>query len=283
MVGCSLRHAGAEILETGGGLARYARERGTMGIPLLHPWANRLDGLRFRAGRREVDLDLASPLLALDPNGLPIHGLLAAHAGWEVTRVAAEEGSSELSAHVDFAADPELLRLFPFPHRLEMEVRLANETLTVATTLRATGEDPVPVSFGYHPYFRLPGAPASGWELSMPVRAHVEVDERLIPTGESVPVRIEPAPLGGRTFDDGYDRLDEPARFVVVGGRRRLTVEFIEGYPVAVIWRPAGGEFLCIEPMTARTNALASGDPDLRLVEPGGAFTASFTISVEHA
>jgi hypothetical protein len=30
---------------------------------------------------------------------------------------------------------------------------VADRTLTIATTLRATGETPVPVSFGYHPYF----------------------------------------------------------------------------------------------------------------------------------
>ena len=28
-----------------------------MGIPLLHPWANRLGGVRFPIAGREVDLD----------------------------------------------------------------------------------------------------------------------------------------------------------------------------------------------------------------------------------
>src|SRR3954453_365191 len=42
MVGCSLRHRGAELLGQRGGLGAYVAERKTMGIPLLYPWANRL-------------------------------------------------------------------------------------------------------------------------------------------------------------------------------------------------------------------------------------------------
>ena len=41
MVGCSLRHRGEELLGQRGGLRTYIEERSTMGIPLLHPWANR--------------------------------------------------------------------------------------------------------------------------------------------------------------------------------------------------------------------------------------------------
>jgi galactose mutarotase-like enzyme len=252
-----------------------------MGIPLLHPWANRLDGFCYRAAGRGVELDSASALLRFDPNGLPIHGLVAAHPGWVVTRAAADGAASLLSARLDLFADREVLRLFPFPHLLEIDVRLAGAQVTLTTTLRATGEVPVPVSFGYHPYFRLPGAPASDWEISLPVRARVKTDDRLIPTGVSEPVRIEPGPLGERSFDDGYDALEEPARFVAVGGGRRLTVDFVDGYPVAVVFRPPEGEFICFEPMTAVTNALVSGVPGLRTVEPGGCFTATFSISVE--
>src|SRR4030095_6386357 len=50
MVGSSLRHDGAELLDARGGVARYARAGSTMGIPLLHPWANRLDGFLYTVG-----------------------------------------------------------------------------------------------------------------------------------------------------------------------------------------------------------------------------------------
>ena len=43
MLGASLVHGGDELLWQGAGVRAYARERKFMGIPFLHPWANRLD------------------------------------------------------------------------------------------------------------------------------------------------------------------------------------------------------------------------------------------------
>src|SRR6478735_8077344 len=75
MVGCSLRHRGEELLGQRGGLAAYVAERKTMGIPLLHPWANRLSSRRFRVAGREVAIDPERTPLRLDEGGLPMHGL----------------------------------------------------------------------------------------------------------------------------------------------------------------------------------------------------------------
>src|SRR5919202_4807632 len=83
MVGASMQHRGDELLGQRGGLARYEATRSTMGIPLLHPWANRLAGFAYVAAERRVELDPDSPLLKTDPNGLPIHGLIGASASWD--------------------------------------------------------------------------------------------------------------------------------------------------------------------------------------------------------
>jgi len=74
MLGASLVHRGQEMLWQGAGVRGYARERKFMGIPFLHPWANRLSDFGYRAGGHDVVLDPASPLLLLDDHGLPIHG-----------------------------------------------------------------------------------------------------------------------------------------------------------------------------------------------------------------
>src|SRR5262249_58623416 len=60
MVGSSLRHEGAELLDPRGGVARYAAQGATMGLPLLHPWANRLEGFRYAAAGQAVTLPTAS-------------------------------------------------------------------------------------------------------------------------------------------------------------------------------------------------------------------------------
>jgi len=282
MVGYSLTHRGEELLGMRGGLAAY-RERGsTFGIPLLHPWANRLTGLSYSVGGRSVELDGGRPPLHLDANGLPIHGVVAGVPYWRESGRTPGGGTAAFGAQLDYAAHEDLMGTFPFPHELHVQVELRDDTLTVATILVATGSVAVPVSFGWHPYLRLPGVPRADWWVELPVRRRSVLDGRGIPTGDSEPVAIAPGPLGERTFDDHYVELDQPARFALEGGGRRIELELGEGYPHAQVYAPLGtGDepYVCFEPMTASVNALVSGD-GLRSVPPGETFRADFTVRV---
>jgi galactose mutarotase-like enzyme len=282
MVGCSLEHRGEELLGQRGGLARYAEAGSSMGIPLLHPWANRLAGRRYEAAGRAVELDPERSPLRLDANGLPIHGLLTASPHWELTGEEADEAGARLRARLDFAAHEELTAGFPFPHALEVECALAGRTLSIETTLRATGDVAVPVSFGWHPYLRLPGVPRAQWRATLPVRRRARLDERGIPTGEAEPLGPPAGPLGERDLDELYVELCHPTELVLEGGGRRLELRFEQGYPCAQAYAPTGEEFLCFEPMTAPTNALVSG-AGLRFVAPGERYVARFSLSVRES
>ncbi len=281
MVGASLRDGGEELLGRGSGVHCYARGGTTMGIPLLHPWANRLDADEYRVNGTAVRLRPDSRLVARDEHGLPIHGLLGGSPHWRLRRAVANgHGAWGLSAELDFAAHPELLEAFPFPHRVALDVGLRRRTLTVRTTLTATGDHPVPASFGFHPYLRLPGVAREEWHVSLPAMRHVELDERSIPTGASRPVAAQAGPLGARAFDDGYVDVAAGAEFAVSGGGRSVVVRFEEGYPAAQVFAPATEDVICFEPMTAPTNALRSGDR-LPVVAPGERYAATFSITVQ--
>jgi galactose mutarotase-like enzyme len=251
-----------------------------MGIPLLHPWANRLARERFTVAGREVALDAASARLSREENGVPIHGLLAAASGWRVDRHEAVGDGGILAAGFDFADDDELMAVFPFAHELRLEARLTGTTLTVVTTIRASGDDPVPVSFGYHPYFRLPGVPRADWRIEVPVTERLRLDSRMLPTGEREAVEVKGGPLGSRTFDDGYLAPERGAPFVLSGGGRRVEVAFDGGYPYAQVYAPGDDDVIAFEPMTAPTNALVSGGTDLLLLAAGESHRASFSITV---
>jgi aldose 1-epimerase len=264
MVACSLEHEGVELLAQNDGLDAY-RERGsTFGVPLLHPWANRL--------ARPLP---ASELVHRDGNGLPIHGVLPRVLPFTVT----DQTAASVQAEFDTHDHPEALAVFPHPHSLTVAAALSAEALEIRTTLHAYGRRPVPVAFGYHPYLCLPGLPRAEWTVDIPVRTRLLLDERMIPTGQREPVRIEPAPLGGRSFDDAYTDLGAHPRFTVEGGGRTLGVEFLEGYTYAQVYAPADRDLICFEPMTAPTNAIASGD-GLTMLRPGEVYTAAFRISV---
>jgi aldose 1-epimerase len=279
MAGVSLRHRGEELLDRRAGLAAYAERGAVTGIPILHPWANRLSRFEYVAEGRAVRLPDGPPLVRCEEHGLPIHGLLGGSPHWRIRSVAPERDRARLTAELPFDAHPELLAAFPFPHTLGIEAVLDADGLTVATTLAATGAAPVPVAFGFHPYLRLPGVDRSGWQLDLPARRYLFTDDRGIPTGQhedEPPARLR---LGGRGFDDGFDGIAEGAEFSVAGGGRRLVVTFVSGYPAAQIFSPPGAQFVCFEPMTAPTDALRSGY-GLRRVAPGAAFTAVFHIAV---
>jgi galactose mutarotase-like enzyme len=271
MVGTSLLHRGEELLGQRGGLDAY-RERGSaFGIPLLAPWANRLDGLEYpNPADPERPVVLDPDRVKLD-DGLPKDGVMAARE-WRTER----ETVDELVAVFD--ADEAVLQAFPFPHRLRVAVRLAPSAMTVTTELTATGDVAVPRSFGWHPLFTLPGVPREALEVTLPVRRHSVLDDRGIPTLVEEDASWADGPLGDRTLDDEYPEIDGP--FVLRGGGRTLTVRFgAPDYPVGHAWAPEGQSFVAWEPMSASTNALVSGR-GLRLVQPGTTVSATFAVEV---
>jgi aldose 1-epimerase len=274
MVGWSLRHDGDELLGHRASLSEYIDRGKATGIPLLHPWANRLASPEYEIAGQQVRLDLEAPNVRADPEGLPMHGLVAGSSRWEQL----EEDTTRLRARLDFAAWPELRAGFPFPHLLELSIELSDDRLLIETELVPTADTPVPVAFGFHPLLRLPGLPRESWIVELPVTRRMELDERTLPTGRSEPVAIPTAPLGDRTFDDAFDGLADLPEFALSGGGRRLSLRFLEGYRFAQVWAPPDGEFIAFEPMTAPANPFES-DRTL-LAEPGSRYRASFEIRV---
>lgn len=275
MAAVSLRHRGDELLDRRAGLAAYARTGAVMGVPLLYPWANRLAAHEYMLDGHDVRLPPGPPLVHCEEHGLPIHGLLHASPHWHVTG----HDERRIAARLDFDTHPELLAAFPFPHPLEIVASLSSERLRITTTVRPTSSQAVPIAFGFHPYLRLPGVPRATWQMTLPPRRHLVLDERGIPTGTGARRPATRFELADRGFDDGYDGLAARSAFCVAGGDRTLAVELESGYPAAQVFSPPGASFICFEPMTAPTNALRSG-AGLQLVEPGNAFSAAFSIAV---
>jgi aldose 1-epimerase len=280
MVGCSLRHRGDELLGQRGGLRAYVSRHSTMGIPLLHPWANRLSRMRFELDGREVVLDTPGLPVSLDSNGLPIHGLLAGASGWRIDRHETVGEGDVLAASFDFGAHADLLAAFPFPHRIEIETTLQGQSLTIDTSVTATGAVAVPVSFGYHPYLCLPDVERSAWEVELPVSERIVLDAEELPSGRMEEARVEAGPLGASTFDDEFAAPVGSAAFALQGGGRRVEVSLGAGYPYSQVYAPDDDDVIAFEPMTAPTNALVSDGPELPLVAPGKSYRATFSIRV---
>ena len=191
----------------------------------------------------------------------------------------AQVSRDRVIATLDYAAHPEKLRAFPFPHTVSVDARVhADRGLTISTEVRPTSERAVPICFGWHPYLRLPHAPRREWTLRRPACEHIEVDGRVIPTGVRTPQPAQDAPIGARTFDDHYE-LGRDRTFAISARGRTLTLDFDDDYGYAQLWVPARRQHVSIEPMTAEIDAL--GRALAPVVEPGGCFHASFTIAID--
>lgn len=274
MLCSSLRHRGIELLRRVEDLETARRKGSAAGIPLLYPWANRLRSLKYDVAGRAVVLDANSSLLHFDDNKLPIHGVPWGQLHWEVT-----SGTEDsLNARLEWASK-ELLAIFPFPHHVEMIVRLRPDALEIETTVIADSGSAVPISFGFHPYFGLPGIPRTQWTLKAPAMHQLVLDSLGIPNGEEI---LKPAladPLGDVSYDDGFALSGDQQMFSISGAGYAIAIEFQHGYRYAQIFAPKDKEFIAIEPMTAPTNALSTGK-GLQIIQPGERFAASFRVIV---
>jgi aldose 1-epimerase len=271
MLCTSLRYGGEEYVARPRTLAEF-RAGAATAIPLVHPWVNRLSRWGYGVAGRRVSLrGLALPV---DTDGLPIHGNLFA-VPFDVVRYT----EPRIVARLDYGEHPDKLRAFPFPHRLTVDATLSESAgLRVTTTVEPTTDVAVPVSFGWHPYVRLPRTPRRSWILRWPSCEHVEVDDRVIPTGARTPQPRQAAPIGDRTFDDLY-ALGRDRVFSITTDERSLTFRFDRAYPFAQLFIPPRRQHVAIEPMTAEIDALNRGSAPL--VAPNDVFRATFSLTVE--
>ena len=280
MLGASLRHRGVELLRRVDDLEAAAAKGSTAGIPLLHPWANRLDGLRLpRRGTRRCVLDPASPLLHLD-------GARAAHPrrawsrlAWEVTAASTRTAAPR---RLDWNRGPSCWRSSRFRTARVCVALLARTLSRSRRRSRPASEGPVPVAFGFHPYLGLPGPPRAA------VAARAAADAAPRARRPRHPDRREDAPFGARrrparrpglrrrfrTRGEARDALDLRRR------RLRICASSCSRATVRPGLRPEGQDFVALEPMTAPTNALASGR-GLRARRAGRASRAAFRVRVE--
>jgi aldose 1-epimerase len=264
----SLRAGTRELLVASEALPQaYCVHGQRAGITLLHPWANRLGADAFPVAERAVRVEPGDPLAARDPAGLPIHGL-AHPSGWAVERL-------DASCARGLAQWPEL-PAFPFAHTVEVEVKLeAGSRLRISTTLRAAGAAPVPVAFGWHPYFAAAAEPV----LSFPARRALALDAGGLPTGGVT----DQAPAAGirpqHALDDAFEEIAEGATWELQTGPARLAVQHHHGFPCAQVFVPRDAPVVSYEPMTAPVDALRTGR-GLRLAQPGSSYSASFTVAL---
>jgi len=269
------------------------------GIPFLAPWANRLDELAFYANGRRFPFDMEIGNIR---GAAAIHGLLMRTDRWYVAALTADDHASTVTSRLEFFRAPLWMKQFPFAHVIEMTYRLCDGALEVRTRVDNLSVDPMPMTIGFHPYFRLTDSERDDWTVAIAARTRWLLSDARLPTGESEPIeRSFPRPdavsLKGQDLDHVFSNLlrnnEANAVMSVSGRKQRIDVEFGSGFRAAVVYAPATpvrpdgaparGDFVCLEPMAGITNAMNLAHRgiynDLQYIPPGGTWDGTFRIS----
>lgn len=268
-------------------LGAYKEKPIFSGNPFLSPWANRLDHHGFYANGKHYNLDRDLKNYRADGNDQPIHGLVTYAKQWTVADLKASDKGAEVRSRLEFWRYPDFMAQFPFAHSIDMTYRLQNGALEVETAIENHASEPMPVSVGYHPYFKIHDAPRDQWKVTLAAKDTVVLSPQLVPTGETKPLAYKsPLTLAGVALDDVMSGLvrgeSDRAEFSVQGVKEKISVLYGPRYSVAVVYAPAGRDFICFEPMSGPTNAFnlhhAGKYPELQTIPPGGKWRESFWV-----
>lgn len=236
-----------------------ARSPSQYGAPVLFPFPNRLRGGRARFGGKVIQIDR--------PPGQPhaIHGLVS-HQSWQVDRQTTDATGAQVTCSI--VAGPDTLRQFPFPYRLSLGFRLSGACLRVEVEAENLGDTPMPMGFGWHPYFRLPlisGGSRSDAIVQVPARRLWALEETLVPTGEIIPPPAgwdfhTPRAFGSVSLDDVYtdlilDNGQSACTLADPGTGATLRIAAGPTFREWVVYAPLTRPTICFEPYTCPTDA----------------------------
>src|SRR5687767_12197280 len=124
-------------------VAQFRERPGLNGIPLLAPFANRLDDQYFYANGQKYTFDMG---LGNVRGPIPIHGFLSSARSWRLVEAKADARAAWVTTTLDFYRNPQWMKQFPFAHTITMTYRLQDGALEVRTRIENLSLDPMPVA-----------------------------------------------------------------------------------------------------------------------------------------
>ncbi|MDR5698254.1 aldose 1-epimerase family protein [Agromyces aerolatus] len=246
---------------------------------VLVPWPNRIRDGRWSHDGVDHQLAITEPKYHN-----AIHGLLRYTEYAEVERT---RDSITLAATVY----PQLG--YPFLLGTAVKYELVADGLKVTHYLENQGGAPAPVAVGTHPFVKIGGVRTEDLTLRLDAASHIDVDDRLLPTGE-VPVDgsvwdfREGRRVGDVELDDAFGELatDDDAcveHTLTAPDGRTVSVwadaefGFVQVFTTREFPGESGDVAIAVEPMTAPAEAFNSGR-GLRWLDPGEEWHASWGI-----
>ena len=207
---------------------------GLNGIPLLAPFANRLDEEAFYANGQKYNFDMG---LGNVHGPIPAHGYLMGASEWKVVQARSDASGAWVTNKLDFYRYSKYMKQFPFAHTLTMTYRLSRGVLEVRTRIDNLSAEPMPVSIGFHPHFMLTDSVRQDWMLSIGGKTHWLLGPDKLPTGQTEPSEkflggdIHAVPMSrfaAKEIDEGFSDFERDAKgrggISLRGAKQSITV-----------------------------------------------------------
>lgn len=223
------------------------------GIPVLFPMTGRLSGDKYQV-RGET-------------YSMPVHGLIRNYP-WEIRGTSFTDGAGIV---VGIKSNEETEKAFPFSFDVEFTYTLKGHTLTVGQCFKNLSGRDMPVSFGFHPYFKV--LDKKNTRVSLKADGYKDmVSGDMVPAKEVPDFTREPE-VGCLYLDVGGQKAE------LRTGGYRVELVFSKDYRHVLLWSLPDEDFICVEPWTAKPDALNT-EEELIHIRQGGSIRSFMEISV---
>lgn len=181
-----------------------------------------------------------------------------------------------------------------YPYETDLRINYffdENDGFNVDIKIQNTGNAPVPLATGWHPYFDF-GHSIDELELELPAMQKILIDHRMIPTGRRqafhrfLKTTESDLQLGREQYDtcfllNSLTNGNSSFKSLIYSPVRDFTliIEQSENLPYMQLFTPGDRQSLAVEPVSANINALQNGQ-GLSVLEPGESETFSIRLSL---
>ena len=241
---------------------------------LLFPFPNRLDSGSYWLDGKNYQFPVNDP-----HTGNAIHGL-GFRTPFKIHALQVENDYASITCSHDYnGRNP----AFPFPFCIKVKFTINATELNVQLTMENTGIGSIPAGLGWHPYFFI-SENMRNCTLQMPELERIEIDDRMIPTGnrEKIITFTNPVPLANVRLDNCFFIVNQQKPFVAVldapSGKLTYTQETgPDKFNYVQIFTPDHKRSIALEPMTCNINAFNNGE-GLKILQPGEQFGGQCSI-----
>ena len=219
---------------------------------ILFPFNDRIKNGAYSYGGRSYQLERNCA-----EDGSALHGLVFDK---HFSMLDAGETNSQAELVLSYSIEKDRYPGYPFPASLTLTYRLQEGRFSILFHVVNEGEETIPLSFGWHPYFTFDGS-IDDAELLCDGERYIEVEEDLFPTGNKPATKGSQfdftsfRSLEGLDFDVGIT-APSSGKTMLRQGNKVITMEQ-DASVFAYTWlfTPPDHNSIAIEPVTSATDS----------------------------